>query len=56
MSAKFELFKDAAGQFRFHMKANGEVIAASQGSTSKRRRKTALRRSTTMPQPLPPKI
>lgn len=32
MTAKFELFKDTAGQFRFHLKAaNGEIIAASQG-------------------------
>ena len=36
MTAKFELFKDTAGQFRFHLKAaNGEIIAASQGYTSK---------------------
>ena len=36
MAAKFELFKDSAGKFRFHLKAaNGEIIAASQGYTSK---------------------
>ncbi|EKT78011.1 hypothetical protein WSS_A34642 [Rhodococcus opacus M213] len=40
MTAKFELFKDTAGRFRpgfaFHLKAtNGEIIAASQGYTSK---------------------
>jgi uncharacterized protein YegP (UPF0339 family) len=36
MTAKFELFQDAAGKFRFHLKAaNGEIIAASQGYTSK---------------------
>lgn len=36
MTAKFELFKDTVGQFRFHLKAaNGEIIAASQGYTSK---------------------
>ncbi|MFD7011682.1 YegP family protein [Rhodococcus jostii] len=36
MTAKFELFKDTAGQFRFHLKAaNGEIIAASQGYTTK---------------------
>ncbi|RZI53527.1 MAG: DUF1508 domain-containing protein [Pseudonocardia sp.] len=36
MTAKFELFKDTASQFRFHLKAaNGEIIAASQGYTSK---------------------
>ena len=32
MAAKFELFKDKSGDFRFHLKAaNGEIIAASQG-------------------------
>jgi len=36
MTAKFELFKGTVGQFRFHLKAaNGEIIAASQGYTSK---------------------
>nr|WP_271211694.1 DUF1508 domain-containing protein [Rhodococcus wratislaviensis]GLK37856.1 UPF0339 protein [Rhodococcus wratislaviensis] len=36
MTAKFELFKDTGGKFRFHPKAaNGEIIAASQGYTSK---------------------
>jgi uncharacterized protein YegP (UPF0339 family) len=36
MTAKFELFKDTARQFRFHLKAaNGEIIAASQGYASK---------------------
>ena len=36
MTAKFELFKDTGGKFRFHLKAaNGEIIAASQGYTSK---------------------
>ena len=36
MTAKFELFEDTADQFRFHLKAdNGEIIAASQGYTSK---------------------
>jgi len=36
MSAKFELFKDASGEFRFRLKAaNGEIIAASQGYSSK---------------------
>ncbi|RYE38065.1 MAG: DUF1508 domain-containing protein, partial [Hyphomicrobiales bacterium] len=29
MTAKFAAFKDAAGKFRFHLKAaNGEIIAA----------------------------
>jgi uncharacterized protein len=36
MAAKFEISKDHAGKFRFHLKApNGEVIAASQGYESK---------------------
>jgi len=36
MTAKFELFTDTGGKFRFHLKApNGEIIAASQGYTSK---------------------
>ena len=33
MAAKFEISKDKSGKFRFHLKAaNGEIIAASQGS------------------------
>ena len=36
MAGKFELFKDHAGQFRFHLKAaNGEIVAASQGYETK---------------------
>jgi hypothetical protein len=36
MAAKFEISKDKAGKFRFHLKApNGEIIAASQGYASK---------------------
>ncbi len=36
MAAKFELFKDKSGDFRFHLKAaNGEIIAASQGYETK---------------------
>jgi uncharacterized protein YegP (UPF0339 family) len=36
MAAKFEVSKDKAGKFRFHLKApNGEIIAASQGYESK---------------------
>jgi len=43
MTAKFELFKDAAGKFRFHLKAaNGEIIAASQGYTSKAAAQTGV--------------
>jgi len=57
MTAKFELFKDTGGKFRFHLKAaNGEIIAASQGYTSKAAAQTGLRRSRTMPPPLPPRI
>ena len=34
--SKFEIFKDVEDKFRFHLKAsNGEIIAASQGYTSK---------------------
>jgi len=36
MAAKFELFKDKGGQFRFNLKAaNGEIIATSEGYASK---------------------
>jgi len=36
MAAKFEISKDHAGKFRFHLKApSGEIIAASQGYESK---------------------
>jgi uncharacterized protein len=36
MAAKFEINKDRAGKFRFHLKApNGESIAASQGYETK---------------------
>ena len=32
MASKFEVFKDKAGEFRFHLKAaNGEIIASSEG-------------------------
>ena len=32
MSGKFELFKDKAGEFRFHLKAgNGEIVVSSEG-------------------------
>ncbi len=37
MTGKFELYRDAAGKFRFRLKAsNGQVIAASQGYASKK--------------------
>jgi uncharacterized protein len=36
MAAKFEISKDSAGKFRFHLKApNREIIAASQGYATK---------------------
>jgi uncharacterized protein YegP (UPF0339 family) len=36
MPAKFEVFKDASGQFRFRLVApNGETIAASEAYTTK---------------------
>lgn len=36
MSAKFEIYKDKVGEFRFRLKApNGEIIAVSEGYTTK---------------------
>lgn len=36
MAAKFELFTDKGGQFRFNLKAaNGEIIASSEAYSSK---------------------
>lgn len=36
MAGKFELYKDRSGEFRFRLKAaNGEIIASSEGYTSK---------------------
>lgn len=36
MAAKFEVYKDASGNFRFRLKAgNGEVIATGEAYTSK---------------------
>jgi uncharacterized protein len=36
MAAKFEISKDHAGKYRFHLKApNREIIAASQGYETK---------------------
>ncbi|HOV14802.1 MAG TPA: YegP family protein [Spirochaetota bacterium] len=36
MAAKFEVYKDKKGEFRFRLKAgNGEVIAASEAYTTK---------------------
>ena len=46
MAAKFEITKDHAGKFRFHLKApNGEIIAASQGYETRQTPRKALRRS-----------
>lgn len=37
MAGKFELYTDVAGKYRFRLKAsNGQVIATSQGYTTKR--------------------
>ncbi|MUL80506.1 MULTISPECIES: YegP family protein [unclassified Mycolicibacterium] len=36
MAGKFELYKDARGEFRFRLKAgNGEIIATGEGYKSK---------------------
>jgi hypothetical protein len=36
MAAKFEISKDKAGKYRFHLKAaNGEIVAASQAYETK---------------------
>ena len=44
--AKFEISKDSAGKFRFHLKApNGEIIAASQGYETKASAEKGMRRS-----------
>ncbi|MBR7194683.1 YegP family protein [Gordonia sp. SCSIO 19800] len=43
MSAKFELFTDKAGKFRFRLKAaNGEIIAASEAYESKASAKNGI--------------
>ncbi|WP_378743050.1 YegP family protein [Nocardia brasiliensis] len=43
MAAKFELFTDKAGKFRWHLKAaNGEVIAVSQAYESKAAAKNGI--------------
>jgi uncharacterized protein len=36
MAAKFEIFKDKSGEFRFHLKAaKGEITASSEGYKTK---------------------
>jgi uncharacterized protein len=43
MAAEFEISKDKAGKFRFHLKApNGEIIAASQGYETKESAENAI--------------
>ena len=44
MAAKHEIFTDAGGQYRFRLKAaNGEIIATSQGYTTKDNTKIGIR-------------
>ncbi len=41
--AKFELYKDKAGKYRFRLKAgNGEIIAASEAYNSKQSAKNGI--------------
>jgi len=41
--AKFEMYKDKAGEFRFRLKAtNGETIAISEGYTTKQACKNGI--------------
>jgi uncharacterized protein len=43
MAAKFEISKDHARKFRFHLKAlNGEIIVASQAYTTKAHAHTGI--------------
>ncbi|MGI6701719.1 MAG: YegP family protein [Christensenellales bacterium] len=43
MAAKFEIYKDKAGEFRFRLKAtNGETIAQSEGYTTKQACKNGI--------------
>ena len=43
MAAKFELYEDKSGEFRFRLKAgNGEVIAISEGYSSKASAKNGI--------------
>ncbi len=44
MAGTFELFKDARGEFRFHLKAaNGEIVASSEGYGSKASAENGIR-------------
>jgi len=43
MAAKFELYKDRSGKFRFRLKApNGQIIAASEAYNSKTSAKNGI--------------
>jgi uncharacterized protein YegP (UPF0339 family) len=43
MAGKFELYKDARGEYRFRLKAgNGEIIAVSEGYASKASAKNGI--------------
>ncbi|MFF2271366.1 YegP family protein [Agromyces sp. NPDC058136] len=43
MAGSFELYTDASGEYRFRLKAaNGQVIAASQGYTTKAAAKNGI--------------
>ncbi|MDB2550724.1 DUF1508 domain-containing protein [Rickettsiales bacterium] len=43
MTAKFEIYKDKAEEFRFRLKAyNGEIIATSEGYTTKQNAKKGV--------------
>ena len=44
VAGKFELFKDARGKFRFHLKAaSGEIVASSAGYSSKASAENGIR-------------
>jgi hypothetical protein len=43
MAGKFEIWTDSKGEYRFHLKAgNGEVIATSEGYTTKASAKNGI--------------
>ncbi len=43
MAAKFELYKDRGGKYRFRLKApNGQIIASSEGYNSKASAKNGI--------------
>jgi uncharacterized protein len=54
MAAKFEIFKDKRGEFRFHLKApNGEVIASSEGYKTKASAENGIKSVQTPTRPVP---